>query len=183
MSEDMESFLEENENKVHQANDDFSNKPVEEGNAKANSANELPPYEQIQEVLKYIENLRGKTEFEEEYEKQRELNVEFQCLKSISSANHGKTFAFGAEKSIKVCDSFTENELFSLSCSSKFITSISMTSDGSLLTYGSEEKFIRIYDLNSKQQIESFKAIQILLNQYALVLMEKDLQVAVVISL
>ena len=165
MSEDLKSpsILKEINNKIHPADDGSSDRPFEEANAKADSANELlspdppsqelSPYGQIQEIVKYIENLRGKTEFEKQYEEKMGLNLEFQCLRSISSANQGKIFAFGAEGSIKVCDSFTEKEIFSLSCSSKFITSISMTPDGSLLTYGSEEKFIKIYDLKTQQQI------------------------------
>ena len=160
---DSPSIHKEITNKIHPADDASSDRPVEEAYAKADSVDEflpsepppqeLTPYGQIQEVVKYIENLRGRTEFEQRYEEKMGLNVEFQCLKSISSANNGKIFAFEAERSIKVYDSFTEKEVFSLSCSTKFITSITMTPDGSLLTYGSEEKFIRIYDLKTQQQI------------------------------
>ena len=151
MSEIFEShsILKEINNKINSADDTCYYRPFEE----ATPPQELSPYDQIQEVVKYIENLRGKTDFEQKYEEKMGLNVEFQCLKSISSADNGKIFAFGAEKSIKVFDSFTEKEIFSLSCSSKFITSISMTPDGFLLTYGSEEKFIKIYDLKTQQQI------------------------------
>ena len=114
------------------------------------------PEAELDALVKYIQSLRGKG-FEEAHEQEMEKNLNFACLNSICSWNDGRKLAFGMQKTIRIWDSLICKEVFSIPTYSKCVTSICVSPDEEFLSYGSEEKIIRILSLREKQIVATLK--------------------------